>query len=145
MTDNLTLENRVKNMRAIRSTNTKLEDIVCKELWERGYRFRRNVNKLFGKPDIAIRKYKVVVFIDSCYWHGCDIHGITPKSNEEYWIHKLKRNKERDEEVTSYYNSQGWSIIRLWEHQLKKASFLETLDELCYFIDRAKNKTKGRT
>jgi DNA mismatch endonuclease (patch repair protein) len=139
MTDNLTHENRIKNMRAIRSIHTKLEDKVCKELWKRGYRFRRNVSGLFGKPDIAIRKYKVVVFIDSCFWHGCELHGNTPKSNQEYWIPKLKRNKERDNEVTFYYTSREWSILRLWEHQLKKASFEDTLYKLCHFINQVKS------
>lgn len=143
MTDNLSPEDRIKNMKAIRSTGTKLEDKVCNELWKRGYRFRRNVSGLFGKPDISIKKYKVVIFIDSCFWHGCGIHGNTPKSNEEYWVRKLKRNKERDHEVTSYYKILGWSILRFWEHQLKKDSFEESINQLCLFIDQAK-KTKDR-
>jgi len=144
MTDNLSSENRVKNMKAIRSTHSKLEDKVCSELWRRGYRFRRNVKELFGKPDIAMKKYKVVVFIDSCYWHGCEVHGVTPKSNQEYWIKKLKRNKERDKVVTQYYISLEWSIHRIWEHMLKPTTFEESINELCCFIDQAKNKTKSR-
>ena len=89
MTDNLSKDDRIKNMQAIRSTHTKLEDKVCDELWNRGYRFRRNVSGLFGKPDIAIKKYKIVIFIDSCYWHGCEIHGNMPKSNQDYWLKNL--------------------------------------------------------
>lgn len=138
MADNLSKEDRRKNMTSIRSTHTKLEDKVCKELWKRGYRIRRNVNSLFGKPDISIKKHKVVIFIDSCYWHGCEIHGNVPKSNQEYWVDKLNRNKKRDLEVTTYYQSGGWSILRLWEHQLKKELFEQAMDEICSFIESSK-------
>jgi DNA mismatch endonuclease (patch repair protein) len=144
MADNLSSEDRIKNMRAIRSTGTKLEDKVSNELWKRGYRFRRNVKELVGKPDIAIKKYKVVIFIDSCFWHGCNIHGNIPQSNKEYWVKKLKRNEDRDQEVTAFYNCHGWSILRLWEHQLKKDSFEASINQLCTFIDHAKNKSKGK-
>ncbi|WP_053375553.1 very short patch repair endonuclease [Paenibacillus sp. FJAT-27812] len=140
MTDNLSPEDRTKNMSAIRSSRTKIEDKVCSELWSRGYRFRRNVSGLFGKPDIAIKKYKLVIFIDSCYWHGCEIHGNMPKSNQEYWLKKLKRNKERDNEVTNYYQNRGWSIMRIWEHQLKRDSFDKTISVLCSFVDKAKRQ-----
>ncbi|WP_356948169.1 hypothetical protein [Fictibacillus fluitans] len=71
-------------MRSIKSVS-KLEEIVSKELWRRGFRFRRNVKDLFGKPDFAIKKYKVVIFIDSCFWHNCPVHGHLPKTNVEYW------------------------------------------------------------
>lgn len=145
MADNLSHEDRIRNMKAIRSTRTKLEDKVCNELWRRGYRFRRNVRELYGNPDIAIKKYKIVIFIDSCYWHGCEIHGNTPKSNQEYWLNKLKRNKERDNEVTNHYINREWSILRIWEHQLKKSSFDETISDLCQFIDEARHKAKDRT
>ncbi len=102
MTDVLTKEQRRKNMQAIKS-KSKLEDKVTKELWRRGYRFRKNTRNLFGKPDISIKKYKVVIFIDSCFWHSCPIHGNSPKTNSEFWIKKLNRNRERDEEVNRYY------------------------------------------
>ena len=83
MTDKITLEQRRKNMQAIKS-KSKLEDLVARELWKRGIRYRRNVKTLFGKPDIAIQKYRVVIFIDSCFWHSCPVHGNIPKSNVEY-------------------------------------------------------------
>ncbi|WP_213531055.1 very short patch repair endonuclease [Paenibacillus sp. J45TS6] len=136
--DNLNPETRRKNMKAIRSTHTKLEDKVCNELWKRGYRFRRNVRSLYGNPDIAIKKYKIVIFIDSCFWHGCSVHGNTPKSNQEYWIMKLNRNVERDRMVTDYYIKKGWAILRIWEHQLKKDLFFQTIEEVCSFIDQKK-------
>ncbi|AMX01122.1 very short patch repair endonuclease [Rummeliibacillus stabekisii] len=106
-------------MQAIKS-KSKLEDLVTKELWKRGIRFRKNVKGLFGKPDIAIKKYKVAVFIDSCFWHVCPLHGNVPKSNEAYWGKKLERNQNRDIEVTKYYNENGWRILRIWEHEIKE-------------------------
>lgn len=76
MVDNVSKEARSQNMRAIRSRGTQLEVLVLKELWKKGIRFRKNVKKLFGSPDIAIQKYKIVIFIDSCFWHGCVTAGI---------------------------------------------------------------------
>jgi DNA mismatch endonuclease (patch repair protein) len=81
--DNLTQAQRRKNMQAIKS-RSKLEAKVTKSLWQKGIRFRKNVKSLPGKPDIAIKKYKVVIFIDSCFWHVCPIHGNSPKSNPVY-------------------------------------------------------------
>ena len=73
-----------------------------------------------GAPDIAIKKYKLVVFLDSCYWHGCPEHGVIPKSNREFWEKKIKRNIDRDMEVTKYYKSRNWNILRFWEHEVKQ-------------------------
>jgi DNA mismatch endonuclease (patch repair protein) len=117
--DKYSKEIRTKMMSSVKSKNTKLETKVSKELWREGYRFRKNVKSLFGKPDLAIKKYKIVVFIDSCFWHGCELHCRMPKSNEDYWVSKIDRNKKRDKEVTNYYQNRGWSIVRLWEHQLR--------------------------
>ncbi|MCK8489239.1 very short patch repair endonuclease [Paenibacillus sp. MBLB2552] len=113
-------EQRSKNMRAIRSTGSTLESKVTKELWNRGFRFRKNVRKLMGNPDIAIQKYKIVIFIDSCFWHSCPVHGNKPASNEEYWGKKLQRNVDRDNEVNQYYSKLGWTVLRIWEHEVKK-------------------------
>lgn len=139
MTDNLSPEDRKKNMGAIRSTNTSMEEKVIKELWKRGIRFRKNVKNLFGKPDIAIKKYKVVIFLDSCFWHACELHGNKPKSNQEYWIKKLTRNRRRDIEVTDYYNQKGWYILRIWQHELKE-DFEETINRIQKFVEDAKKK-----
>lgn len=135
--DNLSKEDRTKNMKAIRSVSS-LEDRVSKALWRRGIRIRRNVNNLFGKPDFAIKKYKIVIFIDSCFWHSCELHKTNPKSNVSYWDQKLMRNKARDKEVNEYYESQGWHILRIWEHELKRKNFEETIDRICLFITQAK-------
>lgn len=118
MTDKITLEQRRKNMQALKS-KSKLEDLVARELWKRGIRYRRNVKTLFGKPDIAIQKYRVVIFIDSCFWHSCPVHGNIPKSNVEYWNKKLERNRIRDEEVNDFYKRKNWHILRIWEHEIR--------------------------
>ena len=112
LTDNLSKDDRRKNMQAIKSIS-KLEDIVAKELWKNGIRFRRNVSSLKGKPDIAIKKYKIVVFIDSCFWHCCPEHGNMPKTNIEYWTKKLARNKQRDIDINQYYIQQNWHLVRI--------------------------------
>ncbi|MBD0406985.1 very short patch repair endonuclease [Bacillus velezensis] len=140
MGDTHTREQRRKNMQAIKS-KSKLEDKVSSELWRRGLRFRRNVKSLFGKPDIAIKKYKIVIFIDSCFWHGCSIHGNKPKSNSAYWEKKLQRNKERDKEVNSYYQVIGWHVLRIWEHELKE-NFTETINHIEAFIREKKGKNE---
>lgn len=138
MADMMTKKQRSENMRAIRSVS-KLESIVSKELWRRGFRFRRNTNKLFGKPDISIKKYKIVIFIDSCFWHQCPIHANMPKSNVEYWKSKLERNVERDKEVNQYYKDKGWHLKRIWEHEIKD-DLDKVIGELSEFIIVAKQK-----
>lgn len=136
MADNLTRAQRRKNMQAIKS-QSELENIVSKALWHKGIRFRKNVRSLFGTPDIAIKKYKVVIFIDSCFWHVCPIHGNRPKTNQDFWDKKLARNQERDKEVTQYYRDKNWNILRVWEHDVKK-DFDNTIERIAEFIQSAK-------
>lgn len=136
MTDVMTPEQRTKNMKTIKSIS-KLETIVAKELWKNGIRYRRNSKKLFGKPDISIQKYKVVIFIDSCFWHQCPLHATMPKSNTDFWQKKLERNVERDKEVTKYYKEKGWDIIRIWEHEIKN-DLNKVVKELVKSIDSKK-------
>lgn len=137
MVDNLTEEQRRKNMRAIRS-QSQLENLVSKALWHNGIRFRKNAKDLYGKPDISIKKYKIVIFIDSCFWHSCPIHGSRPLSNQTYWDKKLKRNKERDKEVNLYYGNNSWKILRIWEHELKD-DFDGTIKKIVSFISLARS------
>lgn len=139
MTDNLTQEQRRKNMQAIKS-QSELENIVSKALWHKGIRFRKNVRSLFGTPDIAIKKYKVVIFIDSCFWHVCPLHGNRPKTNQDFWDKKLARNQERDREVIQYYKDKGWHILRVWEHDVKK-DFDNTIERIAEFIESAKDSS----
>ncbi|MEI4529063.1 DNA mismatch endonuclease Vsr [Priestia megaterium] len=136
MADNMSKEQRRKNMQAIRS-QSKLENRVSRELWNRGIRFRKNDKSLFGKPDISIKKYKVVIFIDSCFWHACELHGNRPKSNQEYWDKKLFRNKQRDAEIIEFYNQKGWYLKRVWEHEIKE-DLKQVVDNLVLFIEQAK-------
>lgn len=139
--DNLTPEQRKKNMQKIRSNNTLLENSVTKELWKKGFRIRKNSKKLFGKPDISIKKYKVVIFIDSCFWHMCPIHCNIPSSNQEYWISKLNRNKTRDIEVTKYYIDKDWNILRIWEHEIR-IDYTDTIEKIVRFIQLSIDNTE---
>lgn len=139
MTDNLTTEQRRKNMQAIRSIS-QIETIFSKELWKKGVRFRRNVKDLYGKPDIAIKKYKIVIFIDSCFWHQCPLHAVRPKSNTDYWEKKLARNVARDKEVNDYYEEREWKILRIWEHEIK-GNLSATVDATYKFINDTKQKS----
>lgn len=126
-------------MQAIKS-HSKLEEKVTKALWRHGVRFRKNVKSLPGKPDIAIKKYKLAIFIDSCFWHVCPTHGNMPKSNQDYWVKKLTRNQNRDQEINQYYNQKGWSLLRIWEHDFK-IDFDLTIYKIITFILDAKEKT----
>lgn len=138
MTDNLTKEQRKKNMIAIKCSNTSIENKVCTHLWKLGYRFRKNVKSLLGKPDIAIKKYKIVIFIDSCFWHKCPEHFKRPKSNLEYWDPKITNNVERDKKVNLYYKTNNWHILRVWEHEIKK-DYDNTIKKIIDFLNSAKN------
>lgn len=100
-------------------TNSKLENMVSRALWKKGIRFRKNVKDLFGTPDISIKKYKIVIFVDSCFWHFCPEHGNMPKSNVEFWRKKLTHNRPYDFEVNEYYKNKGWAVIRIWEHEIR--------------------------
>ena len=119
--DNLTKEQRRKNMRNIRSSGTTPEKLVMRELRKRKIYFAKNVSKIIGKPDIVFRRKKVIVFIDSDFWHGHPERFVMPKTNVDYWRKKISRNKERDIQVTSELQNQGWNIIRLWEYDIKKS------------------------
>ncbi len=140
MADRMTPEQRSKTMSAIKAVS-KLESIVASELWKKGYRFRRNTRGMFGTPDMSIKKYKIVIFIDSCFWHQCPIHGNMPKSNTEFWRKKFKRNKERDEEVNQYYRNGGWNLKRVWEHEVRE-DLDKTVEEIIAFIENAKERSR---
>lgn len=122
MADDLTPEQRRRNMQAIRSKDTTIELRMRKALWERGIRYRKNYKKLIGKPDIAITKYRIAVFCDSDYWHGYDWENRNQriKSNRDYWVPKIERNMERDREVTETLQNDGWLVLRFWEWQIRK-------------------------
>lgn len=137
MTDNLTPAQRNKNMRAIKSSHTKMEDQICHALWNKGLRFRRNVKELPGKPDIAIKKYKVVIFLDSCFWHKCPEHFKKPKSNIMYWEPKIQNNVNRDIKINKYYTDKKWRVLRIWEHEYKE-NFQNTVNKIFTYVESLK-------
>ncbi len=127
--DTFAPKTRSSIMRAVKSSNTKLEKLVRSALWRNGLRFRIK-NKLPGKPDMVFKGAKTVIFIDSCFWHGCPEHCRMPSSNTEYWNKKIQRNEKRDNEINKIYENLDWNIIRIWEHELKTdpAKTLEKLE-----------------
>jgi len=138
MTDKVDPKTRTEIMRKIRGKDTKLEKLARLNLWECGYRYRKNIQDLPGKPDLVFRKIKTVIFIDSCFWHGCPDHLRMPKSNEDYWKIKINRNKKRDEIVNQEYKKLGWRIIRIWEHDLI-SSFERTMSKVIKILEKREN------
>lgn len=120
MSDNVSKEKRSAIMSKVRSKDSKIEIEFRKALWNKGFRYSKNSRKYFGKPDMVLMKHKTVIFIDSCFWHGCKKHCRPPSTNKKYWIEKIERNKKRDKEVSHHYRKIGWRVIRIWEHQIMK-------------------------
>ena len=118
MADKITKKERSSLMSKIKSKETKLEKDFRKLLWKEGIRYRKNSSKHFGKPDIVVASKKLVIFIDSCFWHGCKKHCRIPETNRDYWVKKINRNKDRDKEVNTHYKKIGWKILRVWEHEI---------------------------
>lgn len=123
--DRLTAEQRHKNMKNIKSSDTKIEKILRKALWEKGYRYRKNYKKLPGKPDIVITKYKIAIFCDSEFFHGKDWEVLKPQlergNNPDFWIRKISKNMERDIIVNQQLLFLGWTVIRFWGEEIKKS------------------------
>lgn len=120
--DVLTKEQRRKNMQAIKSKNTKMEIVLCKELWARGYRYRKNDKSVFGKPDLTFKKLKIAIFIDGEYFHGKDweLNKYRIKTNRKFWWKKIENNIKRDIEVNLQLKKEGWKILRFWSKDLDK-------------------------
>lgn len=120
--DNLTPEQRKKNMQAIKNKDTSIELYLRKALWHEGIRYRKNYKELPGKPDIAITKYHIAIFCDSDFWHGYDweTRNQRIKSNRTYWIPKIEKNIQRDKAVTHQLQEAGWIVLRFWEWQISK-------------------------
>lgn len=130
--DNHSEKERSYNMSQIKSTETKPEILVRKFLFARGLRYRKNSKLILGKPDIVLRKYNTVIFINGCFWHGHDNckYFKPPKSNQQYWYPKIQRNKERDEHIYQKLKQDGWNVIVIWECELKKTKREKNLKEL---------------
>lgn len=134
--DNHSKEVRSYNMSKIRSTGTKPEEIVRKYLFSKGLRYRKNVKTLPGKPDIVLLKYKTVVFVNGCFWHGhqnCR-YFVMPKSNTGYWESKIKSNIARDKITYDSLLALGWNVRIVWECELKKDKQANSLECLYYEI-----------
>jgi len=142
--DKLTTEQRHKIMAAIRGKNTKPEMIVRRGLWKRGFRYRLNHKRLPGHPDLVLRKYRTCVFVNGCFWHGHLVESNTmessacckiPKTNREFWVAKIRRNKERDKEEQRKLAAMGWHCITVWECELTPKRREETLESLAFTLN----------
>ena len=153
--DKLSAEQRHKNMAAIHSKDTKPEMIVRRGLWKRGFRYRLNHKRLPGHPDLVLRKYRTCIFVNGCFWHGhkCSLtpapspkgEGRTglessvcckiPKTNREFWVNKIRRNKERDKEEQRKLAEMGWHCITVWECELKPSKREETLESIAFTLN----------
>ncbi len=121
MGDNLTIEQRRKNMQNIKSRDTSIELKMRKALWHAGIHYKKNYSILPGKPDIAITKYKIAVFCDSSFWHGKDYESKKPvETNHEFWDTKIRKNMDRDRQVNLQLESMGWIVLHFWDTEISK-------------------------
>lgn len=119
MPDKFSKETRSKIMSSIRGKNTKPELVVRGMLWSKGVRYRIHNKKIFGTPDISIKKKKLAIFVDGCFWHGCRKCYKEPKTNTGFWRKKLEYNKQRRIKVRQGLKGKGWNVLEFWEHQVK--------------------------
>ena len=125
--DNMTRRQRSHHMSQIRSSGTRPERVLRQMLRMLcGVPLRCNVAGLLGKPDIVIDRLKLAVFVDGCFWHGCPEHGRMPKSRNSYWVSKIVGNMIRDEENTVALEEDGWTVWRVWEHDLNSGAVAKT-------------------
>lgn len=127
MTDKMTPEQRHLCMSHIHSRDTKPELLVRRWLWSHGYRYRLNVKGVPGKPDIVMRPYHTAIFVNGCFWHGHEGCCKIPQSNRDFWVNKIRRNQERDQQNYQILQENGWHVIVIWECQLKPDRIKETM------------------
>lgn len=147
VSDRLTPEQRHNVMAAIRSASTKPELKLRRTLWRLGFRYRVNEKRLPGTPDIVLPRYRTVIFVHGCFWHGhkgCKFYTV-PKTNTDFWTSKIARNQGRDQEVWRQLEAKGWAVIIVWECQLKNACFSETVQQVkAEIISNGERFTKER-
>ena len=138
MADVHTPEQRSYNMSQIRGKNTKPEELVRKYLFSQGFRYRKNDPRLPGKPDVVLPKYKTVIFVNGCFWHGHEgcRYFVWPKNNAEFWKNKISGNIYRDQKNYNFLVELGWKVLIVWECELKKAVFETTMSQLVGQIKR---------
>lgn len=127
------------NMSRVKNKNSLIEQMLRKELWKRGLRYRKNENSIFGKPDIVFISKKIAVFVDSEFWHGYDWKNKKKeiKSNKSFWIKKIERNIQRDKEVSDFLKANGWFVLRFWGKEIKRnVSFCADTIEKVYNGDK---------
>ena len=124
MTDVLTKDQRRKNMKNIKGKDTKIEIILRRALWEKGYRYRKNYRELPGQPDIVLTKYKIAIFCDGEFFHGKDWEVLRPRLEKgehgQFWISKISRNRERDDRINKQLLFLGWTVIHFWGNEIMK-------------------------
>lgn len=132
--DRHTKEQRKRNMQAIRSTGSRIETILARAMWARGYRYRKNSRTVPGKPDISIKRLKIAIFVDGEFWHGKDweTRKTWLKSNQDFWLAKIERNMRRDLEVNNHLEELGWNVLRFWGEDV-----INRLDWCLFHIDKA--------
>jgi len=137
MTDVHNRQTRSYNMSQIKGKNTKPEILIRKYLFAKGFRYRLHDKKLPGKPDIVLPKYKTVIFINGCFWHGhynCKYY-VIPKTRTDWWLSKISRNKQLDIENFTRLKSEGWNVITIFECELK-INQEKTLDKILSKLDK---------
>lgn len=125
-------ETRSYNMSCIKGNNTRPEEIVRRYLFSQGFRYRKNDKRLPGTPDIVLPKYKTVIFVNGCFWHGHEgcRYFVVPKTNTEFWTNKIETNRKRDIRKINDLQTLGWKVIVVWECQLKKPINHSTLKNI---------------
>lgn len=138
MADIYTREKRSQIMSNISSTATRPENRLCDLIMEMPYdiEVRRNVRELPGQPDVVIDRLRVAIFMDGCFYHSCPRHGHLPKSNVEYWVPKLHRTVQRDARTRQQLRRRGWSVWRVWEHDLRNSAERATANRLRKLLER---------
>lgn len=130
--DHLTKQDRSKLMSRIRDKHTKPEMIVRRFVWNIGFRYRLHVKKLPGSPDLVFTRLKKVIFINGCFWHGHHCRTVIPKTNSDFWVQKIQRNKKRDNLNLRKLKRQGWSYLVVWECDLQKTT---TVNRILKFLE----------
>lgn len=144
--DRLTPEQRHKNMSNIKSKDTSIELLLRKALWKKGIRYRKNYKKIPGTPDIAITQYKIAIFCDGEFFHGKDWEVLRPKlekgSNPDFWIKKIGKNIEHDNEINKELNFLGWTVIRFWGNDIKKKTdeCIKVIEEVIFEVMLEENE-----
>ena len=145
---NVTEQNR-KRLSSVRGKDTRIELKLRKALWAKGYRYRKNYKELPGKPDIVLTKYKIAIFCDGEFFHGKDWEVLKPRleksNNSEFWINKISKNRERDEEINKKLLCLGWTVVRFWGNDIKKRTdeCVRVIEEAIWDVKMENNEDTG--